>query len=176
MSGKWKRAARPTVVLLTMGFSVSLMSVLIGVSTIGEILNSLSGAGERLPVFDTMRGTGLSLALSIYLFSVVNCLVVTNYWAMTVRRDLAVRKAFGWSNCRLISAVAAQMARILLVSLCAAIILTGMLSRATGGMLSLHFSPFFLCGTVLLLLVTMAVSLLLPVIRIIKVHPAEVIS
>ena len=68
------------------------------------------------------------------------------------------------------------MAEILLVSLCIGFILIEVFSRMTEGVISIHITPFFLCGTLLLLLLTLLISVIIPVIRILKIHPAEVIS
>ena len=176
MFQKLKRKCRPTTILLAIGFSNSIMSVLVGISAINDILTSLAEADQEIPIFNTMQNTGISLALSIYLFSIANCLVVTNYWIITKRRDMAIRKAFSWSNYNLICAVVSEMAEILLVSLCIGFLLIEVFSRMTEGIISIHITPFFLCGTLLLLLFTLVISVIIPVIRILKIHPAEVIS
>lgn len=176
MFQKLKRKCRPTTILLATGFSISIMSVLVGISAIHTILTYLAEADQETPIFNTMQGTGISLALSIYLFSIANCLVVTNYWIITRRRDMAIRKAFGWSNDNLICEVVSEMAQILLVSLCLAFILIEIFSRMTEGVLSIQITPFFLCVTLLLLFFTLVISVIVPVIRILKIRPAEVIS
>ena len=123
-----------------------------------------------------MQNTGISLALSIYLFSIVNCLVVTNYWIITKRRDMAIRKAFGWSNYNLICAVVSEMAEILLVSLCIGFLLIEVFSRMTEGIISIHITPFFLCGTLLLLLFYIGDFRYHSCYSHLKIHPAEAIS
>ena len=173
---KIKRKCRPTTILLAIGFSISIMSVLVGISAINDILNSLADANQETPIFTTLQNTGISLALSIYLFSIANCLVVTNYWIVTKRKDMAIRKAFGWSNRNLICAVVSEMAEILFVSLCIGFILIEIFSRMTQGVISIHITPFFLCSSLLFLLFTLMISVIIPVIRILKIHPAEVIS
>ena len=131
MFQKLKRKCRPTTILLAIGFSISIMSVLVGISAINDILTSLAEADQEIPIFNAMQNTGISLALSIYLFSIANCLVVTNYWIITKRRDMAISKAFGWSNYNLICAVVSEMAEILLVSLCIGFLLIEVFSRMT---------------------------------------------
>ena len=81
---------------------------------------------------------------------------------------LAIRKAFGWSNYNLICAVVSEMAEILLVSLCIGFLLIEVFSRMTEGIISIHITPFFLCGTLLLL------SLIHILVRwVLKRHPAD---
>ncbi len=117
MFQKLQRKCRPTTILLAVGFAISMMSVLVGISAVNTVLTSLRETDSDAPILITMQGTGLSLAFSIYLFSIANCLVVTNYWIITRRRDMAIRKAFGWSNRSLICSVISEMAVILLILL-----------------------------------------------------------
>lgn len=176
MFQKLKRKCRPTTILLMIGFAISIMSVLIGISTVSSILLSLSESSSDAPILLTMQNTGLSLALSIYLFSIANCLVVTNYWIITKQRDMAIRKAFGWSNYQLIGLVVTEMAEILFISLCIGIVLIATFSYLTSGIISVTITPFFLFGTLTLLLITLVLSVIVPIIRILKIRPAEVIA
>ncbi len=176
MFQKLQRKCRPTTILLAVGFAISMMSVLVGISAVNAVLTSLRETDLDAPILTTMQDTGLSLAFSIYLFSIANCLVVTNYWIITRRRDMAIRKAFGWSNGSLICSIVGEMAVILLISLCVAFCMISVFSYATAGLISIQITPFFLCGTLLLLLFTLALSVVIPVARIVKIRPAEVIA
>ena len=49
MFQKLKRKCRPTTILLAIGFSISIMSVLVGISAINDILTSLAEADPRNP-------------------------------------------------------------------------------------------------------------------------------
>lgn len=122
----------------------------------------------------TMQNTGLSLALAIYLFSIANCLVITNYCIISRRREMAVRKAFGWSNRHLTELVVAEMAQILAISLCISVALLALLSHWNQAMFQIHLSPLFVTSTLVLL--TLALSITIPMIRILNIHPAEVIA
>lgn len=170
------RHIHSTTILLTIGFAISIMSILIGISTINTILTSVSNVGQDIPILATMQNTGLSLAFSVYLFSLANCLVVVNYQIITKRRDIAICKAFGWSNRNIIFSIMGEISAVLLVSLGIGSILIVLLSRLTEGIISVKITPFFLCGTTLLLLATLSVSMIIPLTHILKIRPAEVIS
>lgn len=116
MLWKVKRRCRPTTLMLVLGFAISMTAVLIGISVIHDLLESLASAGQEAPILQTMQNSGLSLALRIYLFSMVNCMTAANFWVITRRRDLAVCKAFGWSGARIIGAVVGELAGILLTA------------------------------------------------------------
>lgn len=176
MLQRLKSKYKPTVFLLIVGFAISLTSVLIGVSSVNTLISSLSEANSETPIYLTMQNTGLSLALAIYVFSVANCLVVTNYWIITKRRDMAIRKAFGWSNFRLIRLIIFEMSGILAISVAISVGFMRILVMWNASLFSIELTPFFLISACGLLLVTLLISVLIPVIQILKIRPAEVIS
>lgn len=176
MLQKFRRKCRPTVLLLIFGFAISFTAVLTGIGTLQSLLAALSKMDRDVPIYETMQNTGLSLALAIYVFSVANCLVVTNYWILSRRRGLAVRKAFGWTNGQLACMIVREMAETLIVSLGLSGILLALLNMGNPGVFSLRLSPFFILGTLILLLFTLFISVLIPTVRILQIHPAEVIS
>ena len=86
MLWKVKRRCRPTTLMLVLGFAISMTAVLIGISVIHDLLESLSSAGQEDPILQTIQNSGLSLTLRIYLFSMVNCMTAANFWVITRRR------------------------------------------------------------------------------------------
>ena len=176
MLQNFKRKCRPTTILLIIGFAISLTSVLIGISSVNSLICSLSEMDSSTPIYLTMQNTGLSLALGIYVFSVANCLVVTNYWIITKRRDMAIRKAFGWSDWQLIRMIISEMSGTLAISLIISTCFLAVLGSWNTAMFSIELTLFFVLGTCGLLLFTLCVSVLIPVIQILKIRPAEVIS
>lgn len=176
MLQKLKRKCKPTILLMIIGFAISFASVLIGISTIDALIAELSKAGGKTPIYWTMQNTGLSLALAIYIFSVANCLVVTNYWIITQRRDMAIRKAFGWTNRQLIRMIFGKMAGTLGISFLLGLGLLAVLSTGASELFSVELTPFFVLGTCVLLLFTLCIAVSIPIIRILKIHPAEVVS
>ena len=171
-----KRACKPTTFLLVIGFSISLTAVLVGISAMNSLLPELTAAEVDLPILQTMQNTGLMLSISIYLFSILNSFVVTNYWMITKRRNFAIRKAFGWTNRQLIALICKEMAAILLVSLCISSGILLIIAHMDNNMLSVRLTPAFILETGALMLITLFFSMIVPTRRVIKIEPAEVIS
>ncbi len=176
MLQKMKRSLKPTTLLLVGGFSVSLTAILIGISAINSVISSLLEMDSETPIYLTMQNTGFSLAIAIYFFSIANCLVITNYWMITEKRNLAIRKAFGWSYFHLIGLVTSRMVKMLFISLVISGILLCILATQNAALFSVEITPFFVLSSVTLMLFTLFMSVLIPIIRIIKIHPVEVIS
>ena len=106
----------------------------------------------------------------------MNGFAVTNYWIVTRQREMAIRKAFGWSNRQLVGLVARELAWQLGGSLGISALLLVVLAKENGGVFVLRLTPFFLLGTGVLLLLTLFFAMLAPVVRILKIRPAEVVA
>lgn len=176
MLQKFRRRVGATSILLIVGFAISFTAVLIGISSVNSALIVTQKTGQTMPLYDTVKATGMSLAISIYAFSVVNCIVVTNYWIITRRRDMAIKKAFGWSDMRLLREISAEMSWLILIGLLISGCALAVLMNLRGDLFSLRITPFFVVGTAALLLLTLIISAIVPFIRITKIRPAEVIS
>lgn len=171
-----KRKIGATSVLLIVGFAISFTAVLIGISSVNSALIVMKENGQTAPIYDTMKQTGMSLAISIYAFSVINCIVVTNYWIITRRRDLAVKKAFGWSDLRLLGEISAEMSEHIIIGLMISVCALAALINWGKGLFSIRLTPFFIISTAALLFFTQIISAAVPFIKIIRIRPAEVIS
>ena len=171
-----KRKLGATSVLLIVGFAISFTAVLIGISSVNSAFIVMKETGQTAPIYDTMKQTGMSLAISIYAFSVINCIVVTNYWIITRRRNLAIKKAFGWSNLRLLGEISAEMGELIVIGLIISACVLAALINWREDLFSIRLTPFFVIGTAALLFLTLIISAAVPFIKIIKIHPAEVIS
>lgn len=176
MLQKFKRKCKPTVLLLIVGFAVSFTSALVGIGAIGSLIEELAKADNEIPIYLTMQNTALSLALAIYVFSVANCLVIANCRILTRQRDIAIRKAFGWSNKRVIGMIFCETAVNLGVSFILGLGLIAAVNSVTSGMLSIKITLFFVLGTCVLLLITLCVAVCVPIAKILKIRPAQVVS
>ena len=89
---------------------------------------------------------------------------------------MAIRKAFGWSNRQLIRMIFFEMAGTLGISFLFSLILLVGLRCVASELLFIELTPFFVLGTCILLLFTLCIAVSIPMIRILKIRPAEVVS
>ena len=172
-----KKLCKPTTILMIVGFSISFASVLIGISSINSVMVSLSDMDtDSVPVYSVMENTGMSLALELYIFSIANCLVITNYWVITKHREMAIRKAFGWSNQQLMFLVISEMNKTLCVSMLLSALLLTIIEIFGANLFSLHLTPFFILSLAAMLVLTLLIASIIPILRILKIKPAEVIA
>ena len=171
-----KKRCQPALILMIVGFAISFTSIMLGISTISVLLKQLANSDPDTPIYWTMQNTGLSLAIAIYLFSIANCLVVSNYCIIAKSYELAIRKSFGFSNGQLILLVGKQMLGILLISLVLSNIALLLVDKYASDIFTVRFSPLLLFGTLLVLMLTLLIAMALPIRRILKIKPVEVIG
>ena len=172
---KLREICHPTFILMIVGFFISFMSLTIGISSIDMILKRLDIIeNSGTPIFDVMKNNGVTLSFEIYLFSIVNCLVSTDYWIINKERELSIYKAFGWSDRELIKRVMKELMIILLICLLLSILTVGAVIQTE--YFSIEINYFFILSMTILLIVTLFISMFIPVYRILKISPAEVIK
>ena len=89
---------------------------------------------------------------------------------------MAIRKAFGWSNGQLIRMIVSEMAGTLGISFFLSLILLAGLRCVASELFFIELTPFFVLGTCGLLLFTLCITVSIPMVRILKIRPAEVVS
>ena len=172
-----KSLNKPTMILMLIGFVISFTCVMIGISSLNTIMESLrTSESQDTPLYSVMENSGMSLALELYVFSIANCFVVTNYWIITKQREMAIRKAFGWTNRQLILLIVTEMSKILTLGLFVSLVMTGIVKAFGVKYFSIHLTPMFVAETALMFVITLIVASVIPSIRILKVRPAEVVS
>ena len=89
---------------------------------------------------------------------------------------MAIKKAFGWSNLRLLGEIAAGMGELIVIGLFISTCVLIALVNWREDLFSINVTPLFVIGTVTLLLLTLIISTIIPFAKITKIRPAEVIS
>ena len=172
-----KSLNKPTMILMLIGFVISFTCVMIGISSLNTIMESLrTSDSQDTPLYSVMENSGMNLALELYVFSIANCFVVTNYWIITKQREMAIRKAFGWTNRQLILLIVTEMCKVLALGLFVSLVMTGIVKAFGAKYFSIHLTPMFVAETAIMFVITLIAASVIPSIRILKIRPAEVIS
>lgn len=165
----------PTFILMIVGFFISFMSLCVGISIIDMMLKQLDIIENNgTPIFDVMKNNGVTLSFEIYLFSIVNCLVSTDYWIINKERELCIYKAFGWSNKDLIKLIMKEILFIPLICLLLSVFAVVTVKKSR--YLSIEINIFFVVSVIILLIITLFISLIIPVYRILKLSPSDVVK
>ena len=120
----------------------------------------------------------LSIAVIGYLVTLVFAINITIFWIEKRKYEISVRKAFGFTNGSIIKMIFIEMIGFAIISFVIAIIMQFVLSVVVGSIadytLQLYL-PNLVIGLVVVL-VTALVTTLIPVIKAIKVEPAEALK
>lgn len=120
----------------------------------------------------------LLIAAIGYLVTLVFAINITIFWIEKRKYEISVRKAFGFTNCSIMKMIFTEMIGFAIISFIIAIIMQFVLSVVVGSIadytLQLYL-PNLVIGLVVVL-VTALVTTLIPVIKAIKVEPAEALK
>lgn len=127
-----------------------------------------------------------SIVQTIYLFSGIHCLMIASYWINIRRREIAIRKAFGWENSKILLYMIQSIVKITII----AIILFGCLEvlfiqfgmgpllkqlRLTG-VLEHGLKETDIAKIAFIFLITIIIAVMRPIIKIIKEKPVKHMS
>lgn len=125
-----------------------------------------------------MNNTEASVVLFIYLFSIANCVIISEFWIEQRRVEVAIKKAFGFSNFKIVKDIFKEMLLNCLlagtacyfVQLC----ISKIIGYASGYVIKADIKEILLM--VVFTIVTAVIIILFPVWQIIRIAPAQAIK
>lgn len=124
-------------------------------------------------LFDGLFTGKTILGILLYLFALINVLIISFYWVSVRKREVGIRKAYGATNFEIVILLLKEMFVIISISAVLAFLLQLMIQIvAGGGMIVFEWIKIaiFYLGTIV---ISSLVSILVPVRFILKIHPAE---
>lgn len=120
---------------------------------------------------DKLRG---NFYILIFVFSIVNCMIICEFWIHQRRREIAVRKAYGYSNIQVIKLISMSMFKIVMISCVLGYILQVCISRIMEGQgIYFKWSVRNIVNVFCLILLTTVISMVVPIYKIIKRTPIQ---
>lgn len=176
MRYKINRYLKPTNLLMIFGFTLSMSAILVGISSMLQIIQYVKQFDDGIPIARTIQNSGISVMILIYLFSIVNCLAVVNYKMIAEKRTFAIKKAFGATTGLILKEIAVQMSVNLLISLLLGGMVILSLTKSYPKYFSVNISPVLIACTLAMLFLTLVIAMVIPFIRVTKIYPAEVVK
>lgn len=125
-----------------------------------------------------MNNTEASVVLFIYLFSIANCVIISEFWIEQRRVEVAIKKAFGFSNFKLVKDIFREMLIncVLAGTACYFVQLgiSKIIGYASGYVIKADIKEILLM--VVFTIVTTVIIILFPVWQIIRIAPAQAIK
>ncbi len=138
------------------------------------VINSkkLVSKGEST-VSDTMARENLRVNVIVYIFCILNCMVMSQFWIMQRRKELAIRKTFGMSNFRIIMIIAENVISLIVAAFIIFIFMIALISLINSEIVEwLNFSIATYLTIIMTIVVTAVMTMLYPIFRIIRFNPA----
>lgn len=117
--------------------------------------------------FDNMISAGL------FLFALINTIIISYYWVTVRRREIVVRKAFGAGDLRVTGLVTGELMRLIGLSAVLAVVTQIVIWSVGGNEIGLENSIFLVGGMLLAITLAVIVSLVVPVNLILRIQPSE---
>ncbi|MBQ4282837.1 MAG: ABC transporter permease [Lachnospira sp.] len=139
----------------------------------GKIVNSMGASTME----STLARENIRVNVIVYIFCILNCMVMSKFWIIQRRKELAIRKTFGMSNFRIIMEIVQNIVSLIVIAL---LIFVGIyvVIRLAGGQFAtmLSFNITMCLVVVVAIIITTAVTMIYPIYRIIQFNPVESMS
>lgn len=102
--------------------------------------------------------------ITVYLFCVVNCMVAAQFWVEERKREIAIKKAYGFSNIRLFATLYSEFTKVAMVSMIVCLLFKVLTDAFSNNELfAFELSTFNLIFLIIAVLITSLGAILLPV-------------
>lgn len=141
-----------------------------GSSSISAAIDKSKGEST---VVNTYARENIRVNYIVYAFCLVNSMLVSYFWIIARRKEIAIRKAFGYSNIKIIRMLFGNMLEMMAAAL-------GMFLAAYllgyywfHNILHIYINLRTLAGLILIMLVTSVISIVYPSFRVLRMNSAQ---
>lgn len=124
-------------------------------------------------IFKSILSQENLISVGLFLFALINTIIISYYWVVVRRREIAIRKAFGASNSSIIGLLAGELLQLIGISAVLALIVQILVWTVQGNTIDIQGS--IIIGIMLLFSITLAViiTMIIPVRYILQIQPSE---
>lgn len=108
-----------------------------------------------------------------FLFALINTIIISYYWITVRRREIAIRKAFGASNLRVMGLVTIELLKLIGAAALLAAITQAVIWKIHGDEISFADSGIMAVGLLLAITAAITVAMIVPVRYILHIQPSE---
>lgn len=138
-----------------------------GANVIGSKRESKDGVFRADVTMENMISVGL------FLFALINTVTISYYWVTVRRREIAIRKAFGASNFRVIAKMTSELLALIGMSAVFALITQFVIWIIRGGEINLIECAVLAAGFLIGIMLAVVISMIVPVRLILQIQPSE---
>ncbi|MBD5129327.1 MAG: hypothetical protein HDT43_05335 [Ruminococcaceae bacterium] len=134
---------------------------------------SCSKTETKTDVFQGAVSMENIISAGLFLFALINTVIISYYWVAVRRREIAVRKAFGAGNFRVIGLVTAELLKIIGISAFLAALTQTAIWQFFGDGINIADAAVLAVGLLLSITVAVMIAMIVPVRFILHIQPSE---
>ncbi len=113
------------------------------------------------------------ISAGLFLFALINTVIISYYWITVRRREIAIRKAFGASNLCVMGLVTTELLKLIGASALLAAITQAVVWKIRGDEISFADSGILALGLLLAITAAIIAAMIVPVRYILNIQPSE---
>lgn len=124
-------------------------------------------------ILRSTASTEKMISAGLFLFALINTVTISYYWVTVRRREIAVRKAFGASNFRVIGQMTSELLALIGTSAAFAMITQFVIWAVQGDEINLIEFAVTAAGFLIGIMIAVIISMIVPVRLILQIQPSE---
>lgn len=124
-------------------------------------------------IFQILLSEENLFSADLFLFALINTLIISYYWITVRRREIAIRKAFGADNRSVIRLVSGELLQLIGLAALAAIVVQGLIWLTRGNSLDVREALLIAGGLLLSIAIAVMIAMAVPIHFILRIQPSE---
>lgn len=124
-------------------------------------------------IFQSVISQENLISIGLFLFALINTIIISYYWVIVRRHEIAIRKAFGASNFSIIKLITIELLQLIGFSAALALACQILIWKIQGNNISMQISIIMVVVLLLSITIAIIISMIVPVYHILQIQPSE---
>ena len=124
-------------------------------------------------IFQSILSQENIISIGLFLFALINTIIISYYWVIVRRREIAIRKAFGASNFSVTGLMAKELLKLISLSAVCGLIVQGLVWSVQENSIDLQSSLIIVFVLLLSITIAIIIAMIIPVRYILQIQPSE---
>ncbi len=152
-------------------------SNIISLAPTSKISSKIVKSTGKSTFANTLAKENFKVNVIVYIFCILNSMVMSQFWIIQRKKELAIRKTFGMSNLRIILVIAGNVLSLILTAFIIFIVIISVMWMVNAEIVKwFAFNVVSFIVIIMTIILTAAVIMIYPIYRIIRFNPAVTLS
>lgn len=138
-----------------------------------EAVVTAKRTNTQVNIFQSSLSIENIISVGLFLFALINTIIISYYWVVVRRREIAIRKAFGASNFRIMSLITLELFELIGIAALLAALTQVVIWRIQGSEVNLYDLVILTLGLLLAIALAIFIAMMVPVRYILRIQPSE---